>query len=107
MLAVEAVSKNQNVSICASSDGATCTGAWNQGWIVRLDGDGTVLRVWQGLSDGFGVSGGATHTFASTGELITGGDAPFVIDDPTDSDGGCACTQLASKQCGLGNHNQR
>lgn len=82
----EAVSKNQDVSICASSDGATCTGNWNQGWIVLLASDNTVLKGWGGLSDGFGLTGGATTTFSSTGERTTG-DVTFVIDDPTDSTG--------------------
>ncbi len=35
-----AVSRSSKASICASSDGATCTGtAWELGWIVFTDGD--------------------------------------------------------------------
>ena len=81
----EAVSRNQDVSICASSDGATCTGDgdWTQGWIVRLAGDGTVLRVWNGLSDNY-VADGITTTFLSTGERFTG-DVPFAIKHVTDA----------------------
>ena len=86
----EAVSKNQNVSICASSDGATCTGAWNQGWIVRLDSDGTVLRVWQGLSDRFtffqAPAAPATIVFNATGERKrTSAAGSFVLRDPTNT----------------------
>ena len=45
----EAVSKNQNVSICASSDGTTCTGAWNQRWIVFTDANDDHTE-WYGCS---------------------------------------------------------
>jgi len=52
----EAVKRGQSVSLCASSDGATCLGAntWDKGWIIFFDpaGNGawdsandTVLRV--------------------------------------------------------------
>ena len=56
----EAVTRAAPVSVCPSSDGATCAAdatAWAQGWMVFVDygnpgevnaGDGdTVLRVWQ------------------------------------------------------------
>ena len=88
----EAVSKNQDVGICASSDGATCTGtnvaAWAQGWIVRLEGDGTVLRVWGGLSSNFSFASvpNATVVFGSTGERTPGsGAGDFVLRDPTNT----------------------
>ncbi|MDM3871262.1 GspH/FimT family pseudopilin [Porticoccus sp. W117] len=83
----EAVAKNQNVSVCASSDGATCTGAWNQGWIVRLDSDGTVLRVWSGLSDSFSFNAAPPAApgivFSSTGE--SSGAVNFILRDPTNT----------------------
>ena len=84
----EAVAKNQDVSICASSDGATCTGAWSQGWIVRLVSDGTVLRVWNGLSNNstIGGAGAVTTTFSSTGEkTVPAGTSVFTISDPSGS----------------------
>lgn len=88
----EAVSKNQPVSVCASSDGVACTGndTWNQGWIVFTNensdgavdaGTDTILRVWAALSDNFTVTGGATTTFSSTGERTTGS-VTFQITDP-------------------------
>lgn len=61
----EAVKRKQTVSICSSSDVSTCTGNWNQGWIIFTDdnsngavdaGTDVVLRVWEGLT------GGATLT---------------------------------------------
>lgn len=36
----EAIRRAGTVSICASSDGATCTGTWSQGWIVFVNADG-------------------------------------------------------------------
>ena len=38
----EAIKLNTRVSICESSDGATCatTGSWRNGWIVFVDGNG-------------------------------------------------------------------
>lgn len=54
----EAMSRGRNVTLCASSDGASCTGSWSQGWIVYM-GDttvdtpgGDVLRVFEALTGG-------------------------------------------------------
>jgi prepilin-type N-terminal cleavage/methylation domain-containing protein len=50
----DAVTRDQPVSICASTDGATCTGTpWEKGWLVFsdegtpgiIDGDDSVLRT--------------------------------------------------------------
>lgn len=56
---LEALSRGRTVSVCASADGASCSGstAWNAGWIVFVDGgtagvvDGSdvVLRSWPAL----------------------------------------------------------
>lgn len=66
----EAIKRAANVSVCASSDGATCTGGWAAGWIVR-DAAGTPIRVQQALSGGSTLSGGAdvasTITFTASG----------------------------------------
>lgn len=66
----EAIKRAANVTVCASSDNATCTGTWNQGWIVR-DAAGTPIRVQQALSGGSTLSGGtdvvSTITFTSNG----------------------------------------
>jgi type IV fimbrial biogenesis protein FimT len=61
----EAVKRAANVTVCASSDGATCTGTWEQGWIVR-DAAGTPIRVQQALSGSSSLSGGADVTSAIT-----------------------------------------
>ena len=41
----EAIKLNSRVSICESSDGATCsnTGSWENGWIVFVDGNGDLV----------------------------------------------------------------
>lgn len=51
----EAIKRNQTVTLCASSDGATCTGTWASGWIVRSAG-GAVLMVHGAAQRGFLVS---------------------------------------------------
>lgn len=46
----EAVKRRTNVTICASTDQATCGGTdWTTGWIVRLDSDNSVLRAQEAL----------------------------------------------------------
>jgi type IV fimbrial biogenesis protein FimT len=54
----EAVKRRGPVSVCASSDGAACTGSWEDGWIVFTDdgaaGDssatvGEILQIWSGM----------------------------------------------------------
>jgi len=64
----ESIRRGTNVSICHSNDAKTCSGTWNDGWIVFVDtdGDGTkdpdpadpVLRTHEALSK--------TYTLAST-----------------------------------------
>lgn len=54
----EAVKRAANVTVCASSDGATCTGGWAAGWIVR-DAAGTPIRVQQALGGASTMTGGA------------------------------------------------
>ena len=64
----EAIKRNDNVTVCRSSDGTSCTGNWQNGWIVfvDIDFDGSVdageevLRV-RGL-----ISKGSTLVFSAT-----------------------------------------
>lgn len=66
----EAVKRAANVTVCSSSDGATCTGVWEQGWIVS-DAAGTPIRVQQALAGSSTLTGGtdvaSTITFTSNG----------------------------------------
>lgn len=61
----EAVKRAANVTVCASSDGASCTGGWAAGWIVR-DAAGTPIRVQQALGGGSTLTGGADVASAIT-----------------------------------------
>jgi type IV fimbrial biogenesis protein FimT len=54
----ESIKRGWNVSVCRSSDGATCTGAWSDGWIAFRDDAATdtavpvvgeVLRIWPAM----------------------------------------------------------
>lgn len=54
----EAVKRAANVTVCASSDSATCTGTWAQGWIVR-DAAGNVIRAFPALSGTSTLTGSA------------------------------------------------
>jgi type IV fimbrial biogenesis protein FimT len=62
----EAVKRNQPVSVCRSSDGASCTGNWEDGWIVfsNADSDNSVdsgvdevIRSYESLPEGHGIEG--------------------------------------------------
>ncbi|NDP48691.1 MAG: prepilin-type N-terminal cleavage/methylation domain-containing protein [Sulfuriferula multivorans] len=65
----EAVKRGANVTICASSNQTSCTGGWQQGWIVAAAG--TPIRVQQALGGASALAGGAdvasTITFNSSG----------------------------------------
>lgn len=61
----EAVKRAANVTVCASSDGASCTGSWAAGWIVR-DAAGTPIRVQRALGSGSTLTGGTDVASAIT-----------------------------------------
>ncbi|MCG8535648.1 MAG: GspH/FimT family pseudopilin [Pseudomonadales bacterium] len=54
----EAVKRNSSVSMCASSNQSSCTGNWEQGWIIFDDPDGsgsltggeTILKIGETLA---------------------------------------------------------
>lgn len=62
----EAIKRNTTVTLCASSDGNSCSGVWTNGWVV-LAGGSSVLT--QGpLPAGFALSGNVTSVvFQPTG----------------------------------------
>lgn len=47
----EAVKRATPVTVCPSSNGTTCAGAWADGWMTRVDGTNEVLRVWRAPVD--------------------------------------------------------
>ena len=61
----EAVKRSAAVSVCKSADGAICTtsGDWDQGWIVYVDSNDEVLRVFESL--------GSNTTLTSDGDVVT------------------------------------
>lgn len=68
----EAIKRNATVTLCASSNGSTCTGAWTDGWVM-LDGS-TVIYTQAPLPNGFQLSaaGGITSiNFPPTGVGVT------------------------------------
>lgn len=80
----EAVKSDTTIDVCASNDGATCSGTWPNGWIVicpancpaGLGGSPAVLLVSPPVNTGNQVdeliSGATTVSFSSTGQNTTG-----------------------------------
>jgi type IV fimbrial biogenesis protein FimT len=70
-----AIKEGQSVTICASTDGTTCSGAnaWASGWIVFMDPNTnqthetgeTIMRVQPPFTGGDSFTGGGTPTFTS------------------------------------------
>lgn len=48
----EAIKRNQEVTLCSSSDGTTCSGTWSNGWVVRTTG-GDVLHAHAAAANGY------------------------------------------------------
>ncbi len=75
----EALQRGVEVRVCASSDQASCTGNWNQGWIAVADPGGTdeeVLRVWQSPGTDFQLAAnGGTVRYQPDGCLSSDGNA--------------------------------
>ena len=85
----EAIKRNQNVAICASTDGAACAGAtnWATGWIVFVDADAdgtpgaaTDILKKQDPVSGVTVTGTATNlSYQRDGRLAAPLAADFVV----------------------------
>jgi type IV fimbrial biogenesis protein FimT len=93
----ESIKRGWNVSVCRSSNGATCTGAWADGWIVFRDNAATdtavpvvgeVLRTWPAMPGNAAVAtfanGAATDIgwirFAPRGGIRAAGAMPIRYD---------------------------
>lgn len=86
----EAIKRNQTVTLCASNDGATCTGTWVNGWIVRSSG-GAVIQAYGAAPSGFLITSvQASFTFQPTGVGVTPApaDPTFVVCRASPSVGG-------------------
>ncbi|WP_070990124.1 GspH/FimT family pseudopilin [Halofilum ochraceum] len=96
----EAIKRSETVSVCASSDQATCNGGgdWDQGWIVFV-GDSSsldeVLRVWEAPGDAVTVgSDVGTFSFDSLGEAEAGDGESIDVDFD-------ACTEPWARRIGI------
>ena len=94
----EAIKRSQKVSICISSDSATCTGTnWEEGWIVYIDADAddsftenvvtgeVILRAQQAL-DGANTmtpTGIGTQVTYDNRGFVTGGGSFLLCDNRT------------------------
>ncbi|HEV2333230.1 MAG TPA: GspH/FimT family pseudopilin [Gammaproteobacteria bacterium] len=86
----EAIELNSTVTVCASSDGATCSGTnWASGWVVGYAPSGgsnpvaTVLRSHIAITGGNTLSSslGASAAFLSTGMLNGTSTGTFTLCD--------------------------
>lgn len=63
----EAIKRNAVVTLCASSNGTSCTGGWNNGWII-LSANNEVVQRQQALDANYNMTGGVnTLLFQPTG----------------------------------------
>lgn len=95
---IEAVKRGDSVVFCSTSDQATCSGAWGDGWLIfhDADEDGAVdadelIRVGEGVHDGYSLTfsgGGASITFLARG-MTNGQSGTFRLCD-ADGDAGLA-----------------
>ena len=104
----ESIKRGSNVSVCRSSDGATCTAAWSDGWIVFSDNAATdtaapvvgeVLRVWPAMpgdatvttfANGAAVDIGWVR-FAPRGAVRTAGAMPSATTSRSQAARACRC----------------
>lgn len=92
----EALKRGVPISVCASSDGASCSGNndWAAGWIVFTDdgptagtvegGSGeTVLRVYDGIGSGTLTADGGATFVTFMGDGLAGARDDFTLTPPT------------------------
>jgi len=63
----EAIKRNAVVTLCASSDGTSCSGDWKYGWVILSAGD-AVIQTQQAVDVNFKITGtNTTLSFQPTG----------------------------------------
>lgn len=80
----EAIKRNVTVTLCASSNSTSCTGAWKDGWVILAGG--SVIYTQAALPNGFLLSdaGGVTSiVFQSTGVGATAANLTLCRATPT------------------------
>ncbi|MEE2731106.1 MAG: GspH/FimT family pseudopilin [Pseudomonadota bacterium] len=95
---IEAVKRNDTVVFCSTSDSASCSGTWGNGWLVfhDADGDGSVdadelIRVGEGVHNGYSLTfsgGGTSISFLARG-MTNGQSGTFKLCD-SEADAGLA-----------------
>ncbi|SDS81742.1 GspH/FimT family pseudopilin [Pseudomonas oryzae] len=60
----EAIKRSRSVTLCASSNGTSCGGTWEQGWIVLSEG--TVLHRQEALAAGYQITAADLTSIAFT-----------------------------------------
>lgn len=109
----EAVKRAGRVSLCASNDGETCSGNWNEGFIAFVDTVatdttesptvGTVLRAWKKQDSNAVITVQSDNTdktfirYTGLGTLARVTDKPFVISAQFKK-----CTGNAARQINIG-----
>lgn len=87
----EAASRNKVVTICSSTDEATCSGTWNDGWIIFEDNDnertfstGDILIDVYRNSSRYTIesAGDQNIAFNAQGFMASGGDRLLLICEP-------------------------
>ena len=88
----EALKRADAVTICASSDGATCSGSanWSTGWIVfadpnangTLDGSEVAIQQWPGTTGGITLNALARTFIQYTGTGMSNGTETFSLLKP-------------------------
>ncbi len=77
----EAIKRATNSGVCASSTGTSCSGSWDNGWIIFIDADNSrtwssgdsVLRVHESLTGSVAMSSAATLVIFSASGLLDSG----------------------------------
>lgn len=59
----EAIKRNKVITLCASSNGTSCTGSWEQGWVIL--NDTTLLSTQEAIRTGFRVNEDSAQTSLS------------------------------------------
>lgn len=78
----EAIKRNAPVTLCASSNGSSCTGAWKDGWVVLAGG--TVIYTQAPFPNGFLLSGDVSSiNFQPTGYGATAANLTLCRATPT------------------------
>ena len=74
----EALKRGVPVAVCGSSDGATCSGTWSQGWVALaiVGGNAEVLRAWPAAPDFQMTAAANIVAYQPDGTAV----APFTMD---------------------------